>query len=104
MAGLNFPGNAFYPVAGKKKYQVTPYEVIPWLLGQCSSVREAVGYLKETDLTGIPFAPEIPLAPLHFMLADRKEAWVAEPVEEGLKLYENPLGCLQIIHHFPSTL
>lgn len=104
MAGLNFPGNAFYPVAGKKKYQVTPYEVIPWLLGQCSCVSEAVGYLKETDLTGIPFAPEVPLAPLHFMLADRKEAWVAEPVEEGLKLYENPFGVLTNNPPFPFHL
>ena len=78
--------------------------MIHWLLGQCSSVREAVGYLKETDLTGIPFAPEVPLAPLHFMLADRKEAWVAESVEEGLKLYENPFGVLTNNPPFPFHL
>lgn len=104
MAGLNFPGNACYPVEGEKKYQVTPYELIPWILGQCSSVSEAAGYLRQADLAGLPFAPEVPLAPLHFMLADRRESLVAEPLEEGLKLYENPVGVLTNNPPFPFHL
>ena len=104
MAGLNFPGNACYPVDGKKKYQVTPYEVIPWILGQCASVKEAVRYLEQTDLAGIPFSPEVPLAPLHFMLADREEAWVVEPVKEGVQLYKNPFGVLTNNPPFPFHL
>ena len=104
MAGLNFPGNAFYPLESKKKYQVTPYEVIPWILGCCATVREARMYLEQADLVGIPFAADVPLAPLHFMLADKTGALVAEPVEEGLKLYENPFGVLTNNPPFPFHL
>lgn len=104
IAGLNFPGNASYPQESAKRYQSTPYELIPWILGSCASVAEAEALLKETDLVGIPFAPEVPLAPLHFMIADRERVLVAEPVTEGLKLYENPVGVLTNNPPFPFHL
>ena len=61
-------------------------------------------YLEQADLVGIPFAADVPLAPLHFMLADKTGALVAEPVEEGLKLYENPFGVLTNNPPFPFHL
>lgn len=104
IAGLNFPGNACYPKESAKRYQSTPYELIPWILGRCASVAEAEELLKETDLLGIPFAPDVPLAPLHFMIADRERVLVAEPVADGLKLYENPFGVLTNNPPFPFHL
>ena len=32
MAGLNFPGNAVYHPEKNDAYNVTPYELIPWIL------------------------------------------------------------------------
>lgn len=101
MAGLNFPGNAYYPENGTKKNQVAPYELIPWILGNCATVKEARQCLEETDLAGIPFSETVPLSQLHFMLADEEEVLVAEPVKEGLKLYENPFGVLTNNPPFP---
>ncbi len=41
MAGLNFPGNAWFPPEVSPRYDaVTPYELIPWLLGSCASLTE----------------------------------------------------------------
>ena len=62
---------------------------------------EAADLLKQTDLIGIPFTSEVPLAPLHFMIADRESVLVAEPEAEGLKLYVNPFGVLTNNPPFP---
>lgn len=95
MAGLNFPGNACYhPRREDKKYQITPYELIPWILGLCASVAEARALLEQVNLINIPFSEKLPLAPLHWIVADRESAIVAEPMEDGLKIYDNPVGVL----------
>lgn len=90
IAGLNFPGVAVYHDPKEGMDNITPYELIPWVLGQCGSVKEARVLLERMNLTNIPFSPQIPLAPLHFMFSDGQESLVAEPREDGLKLYENP--------------
>ena len=41
MASLNFPGNAVYQHEKEGTYNVTPFELIPWVLGQCKNVQEA---------------------------------------------------------------
>ncbi len=47
MAGLNFPGNAHYFPEAEGKDNVTPFEFIPWILGQCRTVQEAAGTARE---------------------------------------------------------
>ncbi len=89
-AGLNFPGVAVYHEPREGMDNITPFELIPWILGQCGSVREARVLLERLNLTNIPFSPQMPLAPLHFMFSDGRESLVAEPREDGLKLYDNP--------------
>ena len=49
MAGLNFPGNACYYEWANDKYNVTPFELIPWILAQCASVKEAIELYYETE-------------------------------------------------------
>ena len=46
MAGLNFPGNAFYQQPDGKGLEIASFEVIAWLLGKCASVTEAEEYLE----------------------------------------------------------
>ena len=41
MAGLNFPGYADYKAEISQKDNVSPFEFIPWILGQCATVQEA---------------------------------------------------------------
>ena len=94
IAGLNFAGNAVYKEFDEDMVNVTPFELIPYLLGQASNVAEARKLLAEINLVNINFADELPLSPLHWMISDGKEAIVVEPLEEGLKVYDNPVGVL----------
>lgn len=94
MAGLNFPGNACYPCGPENGTPAAPYELIPWLLGSCDSVDQAEEKLRSVRILDTPFAPNMPNAPLHWHLADGKRALVAEPMADGLKLFEDPVGVL----------
>ena len=40
IAGLNFVGNASYRKPAGEKDNITQFELIPWLLGKCASVKE----------------------------------------------------------------
>ncbi len=94
MAGLSFPGNAVYLGEKSDKYNVAPFELIPWVLGQCADVREARKLLEKTNLIKLSFDKELPLSPLHFMVSDKNESIVLEPVEEGLRINNNPAQVL----------
>ena len=94
MAGLNFVGNAHYPMPVSGKDNIPHYAFIPWILTQCSSVLEAKCLLRRLCLTGEAFNGQLPTAKLHWLLADTKEAITIEPVKEGLRIYENPIGIL----------
>ncbi len=95
MAGLNFAGNAVYREYEEGMINITPFEFIPYILGSASSVSEARKLLGEINLVNINFADELPLSPLHWMLSDNSgEAIVVEPMEDGLKVYDNPVGVM----------
>lgn len=104
MAGLNFVGNAVYhePVAGKDN--VAQFEIIPWILTQCASVREARELLARINLTPEPFQKDLPVAQLHWLIADREEAIVVESVREGVMVYDNPAGVLTNNPPFPEQM
>ena len=101
MAGLNFPGNAHYPPEGGAGEALAPYELIPWLLGTCKTAAEAAEQMRRIPLLGVPFRPDMPLAPLHWHIADRRGAFVAEPMEDGVKVYPDPVGVLTNNPPFP---
>lgn len=101
MAGLNFPGNAVYKEEAEDRDNIAPFELIPWVLGQCASVEEARGLLRKVHLLDRPFAEGLPLAPLHWMIADRTGCIVLEAVEDGVHIYENPYGVLTNNPPFP---
>lgn len=94
MAGLNFVGNAVYGDAVPGMDNVAQFEFIPWILGQCASVSEAKVLLGRVNLINTPFSPELPLAQLHWLIADKEQAITVEAVREGLRIYENPVGVL----------
>ncbi len=94
MAGLNFVGNAFYRKEQPGRDNVASFEFIPWILGQCATVGEARNLLEKINLTDTPFQETLPPAQLHWMIADRSGAVTAESVEEGIRVYDNPVGVL----------
>lgn len=101
MAGLNFPENACYHPEEPGLDNVAPYELIPWLLGKCATVYEARWLLDRLNVVDIPFSKALPLAPMHWMLADRERCVVVESVAEGLRVYDNPTGVMTNNPPFP---
>lgn len=94
MAGLNFPENAVYFPYAEGKDNVTPFEFIPWILGQCETVGEARELLARVNLLCENFSEDLPLSPLHWMISDRCSSIVAESVAEGLRVYDDPAKVL----------
>lgn len=105
MAGLNFPGNAYYqplpeqPLFACKNApghpaHIAPFEFIPWVLGQCKTIQDVKHLLSRTVLTQIDFRADLPNTPLHFLIADCNGSITVEPTREGLQIYDNPVGVL----------
>lgn len=94
MAGLNFVGNADYKKPKEGMDNVASFEFIPWILGQCATVREARGLLENINLVDTAFSATLPPARLHWIIADKDGAITVESVREGVKIYDNPTGVL----------
>lgn len=94
MAGLNFVGNAWYNEINRKKENVATFEFIPWILAQCATVREARKLLERINLMNVLFDASLPLAQLHWIIADSTECITVESVKTGLQIYDNPVGVL----------
>lgn len=94
MAGLNFVGNAVFGKEQPDRENVATFEFIPWILGQCATLREARELLGRLNLTDTAFREQLPAAQLHWIIADRSGAVTVESVQEGLRVYDNPVGVL----------
>ena len=94
IAGLNFAGNACYLDEKEGMVNITPFEFIPYLLSNFSNVNEVKKALENINMVNINFSEELPLSPLHWMISDDSGAIVVEPLKDGLKVYDNPVGVL----------
>ena len=94
MAGLNFVGNAHYFDPQGDKDNIAQFELIPYVLSQCENVAKAKELLKKINITGEAFNSELPVAQLHWIIADKTQAITVESVKDGLKVYDNPVGVL----------
>ena len=94
MAGLNFPDNADYKKEQKDKNNVAPFEFIPWVLSQCANIKEVKTLLNKINIININFSNELPVSPLHWIIADKEKAITVECVKDGLKIYDNEVGVL----------
>ncbi len=103
IAGLNFVGNAQYAKVMDGKDNLAQYEFIPWILSNCSCIAEAKELLAKINLTDTPFQ-KMPVAQLHWMLADKEQAITVEAVADGIKIYPNPVGVLTNNPPFPEQV
>ena len=94
MAGLNFVGNAYYNDIQENKDNIAQFEFIPWILSQCSTTKEAKKLIEKINLINTPFNGQLPLAQLHWIIADAEESITVEAVKDGIKIYDNPVGVL----------
>lgn len=95
IAGLNFVGNSYlhrYPL--QKGTNLAPYELIPFLLGKCKTVKECTDILRDVNLIDIPFNANMPNAELHWLIADKYESITYEYTKNGARIYENTVGVL----------
>lgn len=94
MAGLMFADNAHYPGMAEGKDNVPPFEFIPWVLSQCEDMDGVRKLLERINLVNISFSEELPLTPMHWMISYKEESLVVESMQDGLHVYENPVGVL----------
>ncbi|MBQ7292210.1 MAG: choloylglycine hydrolase [Clostridia bacterium] len=94
MAGLNFPKSACWFPPKEGADNLSPFELIPWVLSNCESLKDAKKLLTSLNLCTINFNDSLPLSPLHWIIADREGAISVESVADGLKVYENAIGVL----------
>lgn len=94
MAGLYFPLSATYTDFLPQKDNLASFELIPWILGSCRNVSEAIKKLTNANLVPLDFSPKYPATPLHWFLADTKKAITIEPMKNGVHIYENQVGVL----------
>lgn len=94
MAGLNFVGNARFSEETANKINLAQFELIPYVLGVCANVSEAIKCLKNINLINSAYSDGMPSAQLHWIIADAKCAVTVEFVEDGLKIYDNNAGVL----------
>lgn len=95
VAGLDFPGNAFYSEKkDDKKANISPFELIPWVLSKCKNITEAKTLLEDTHITAINFSESLPLSPLHWHFADRDCSIVFEVTDKGAKTYDDPMNVM----------
>jgi len=94
MAGLAFSGNAVYRAEEPGKTNVTSFEFVLWVLSQFETVDEVKQALRSVNLVDIAFSEGLPPSPLHWIIADRNRSITVEPMHDGLKVYDNPVGVL----------
>ncbi|MGX4686230.1 choloylglycine hydrolase [Vagococcus sp. JNUCC 83] len=104
MAGLNYPKNAHFAPLNHSDEHITTFEFIPYLLSQCGTVEEAKRLLSDLTITEEPFSKDMPNSPLHWMLSDSVSSLTIESDEDGLHVYDNPVGVLTNNPPFPKQL
>ena len=80
IAGLNFVGNAACQSETDGKDNISVFELIPWLLGQCADLNEVRALLAKLNLVDIPFNAQLPTAKLHWLITDRTGSITVEAV------------------------
>ncbi len=94
VAGLNFNGFATCFCEDDTKVNLTPYELISYILATCKDVQTAKNLLKETNLVDIPFMERLPVPTLHWLVSDKNESIVFEFTKDGGKIHDNPVGVM----------
>ena len=95
VAGLNFPQSARYaadPVDGS--VNVAAYEFPYWVARNFGSVAEVRAALTGVTVVAKAVSDKLPVANLHWIVADAMGAIVVECMEDGLRVWEDDVDVL----------
>lgn len=105
IAGLNYPGNAYYHEnIEENKINLAPYELINYLLIHAKNIDEVKAISKNIHLVAKSFKDGLPLSYLHYLISDKDRSIVLEPDKDGIKIYDNPYEVLTNNPSFPFHL
>lgn len=99
VAALNFPGYAAYQSPSEGKAAVSAGRLAGLILGFCRNIDEV-----KSALDNIAVTEDEGGAKLHWLISDRRGSITVEPVEGGLRVYDNPVGVLTNSPDFPFHL
>lgn len=95
VAGLNFPQSAHYaagPVNGT--VNVAAYEFPYWVARNFGSVAEARAALADVTVVAKAVSDQLPVANLHWIVADATGAIVVECMEDGMRVWDDDVDVL----------
>jgi choloylglycine hydrolase len=70
------------------------FELIPYILGNCATLDEAVNALSKANIVPDSFSASLTSTPMHWLFSDSSGCVVAEPLENGLSVKKNDFGVL----------
>lgn len=96
VAGLNFPKLAVYEKTSRENAtNIPPYDLILWLLGHFSTVKQVREAIESLCLVDEPFSPQLPQPTLHWIVYDKEgDCITIEKTAEKFAVYENTVGVL----------
>lgn len=95
VGGLNFAGYAqFEPKAVAGKENVAAYEMPVWVVANFASVDEVEKALENVAIVDAPIGPDMPVAMLHWHIADAVRSIVVEYRSDGMHVYDDPVDVL----------
>lgn len=94
-AALEFPSAHYVNSPDPKSaLALAPYELLPYVLGSASSVKEANERLLGLCITDTPFNSRVGTSPLHFHFADSEGSITVEPRRDGVVVADDPYNIL----------
>lgn len=95
IAGLNFPQSARYAEAPRDgSVNVAAYEFPYWVARNFSSVAQVRAALAHVEIVGRAVSEHLPVASLHWMIADAVESIVVECMEDGMHIWDDHVDVL----------
>ncbi|SCH46456.1 MULTISPECIES: choloylglycine hydrolase [unclassified Romboutsia] len=94
-AGLNFPAAYWSKDVVEGKENIPPYDLILWITSNFETLDELRPHLDNLNIVGKAYDEKTPLPTLHWIVTDKSgKSLVIEKTEDGLKVFDNPVGVL----------
>lgn len=87
-------GNAVYNKSKDGENNTPQFELIPKILAKCATVDEAINLINSINITDTPYNETLPVAALHWIIADKNKAVTVECTATGTHIHNNPVGLL----------
>ena len=94
VAGLAFSKSAKYFPPVLNKTNIAPFEFIPYILSRCGDLCSARKLLENINIADVHFNENFKNTPMHWIISSKDGSIVVEPLKDGVKIYDNPVGVL----------